>query len=126
MAQAQRERQIPEKVVAEYWTQPPIFSGVPWRKRILSHSYQPPSVVYRVFSRLTPDLNRILESGMWYLSVAAFSHLTQKKGTLGFSALDQSGQNLAPALGPDPERIGCPLPVPTVGFHPDGGPLEVA
>ena len=39
------DRQVPRKVAVEMRTQPPIFSGVPWRKRILSQSYQPSSAV---------------------------------------------------------------------------------
>ena len=76
VAQFHRDRHTPVNSPAAYCTQPPIFSGVPWRKRILSHSYHPPSEVYRVFSRLTPGLNSILESGIFHLSVTAFSHRT--------------------------------------------------
>ena len=119
-------------------SQPPIFSGVPERKRTLSQSYQPAEYApltpvgptfsdkYLVFSRLTPGLNRIFLSGIVYLSFVAFSHLTQEQRNLGLSALDQPGENLAATLGPSPERIGCAIPVTPVCLHSDGAALEVA
>ncbi len=57
---------------------------------------------------------------------AAFSHLTQEQRNFCLSALNQSGQNLATALGPGPERIGCAIPVTPIGLHADGAALEVA
>ncbi len=56
----------------------------------------------------------------------AFSHLTQEQRNFCFPALDQPGQNLAATLGPSPERLGCAIPVPPVGLHPDGAALQVA
>jgi hypothetical protein len=41
----------------EIRTQPPIFSGLPCLKRILSETYQPFSLKYRVFSLFTPLFN---------------------------------------------------------------------
>jgi len=63
---------------------------------------------------------------MVYLSVAAFSHLTQEQRNLCLSALDQARQDFATTLGPSTERIGCTSPVTPVGLHADGAALEVA
>jgi hypothetical protein len=64
--------------------------------------------------------------GIDHLSFATFSHLTQEQRNLGFPALDQTRQNLAATFGPSPERIGCTLPIFSVGTHTDGAALKVA
>ena len=54
---ARKDRAFPSNVLSDIRVHPPIFSGLPCLKRILSQSNHPPSLVYRVFSLLTPGLN---------------------------------------------------------------------
>src|SRR5215831_1698698 len=57
-------RHTPSKRAVVTLNQPPIFSGHPERKRILSPLYHPPETEYSVSSRTIPGLNWSFCSGM--------------------------------------------------------------